>query len=105
ETMRLPMRNPFLVGIVAWVACASGPAFAQMPGWPWPWPWPWLSAQSSTQLACSDFQHDLDGLWSPRHPLTLDCGVIIGPNMTFREGEGPRFCHVDLAAELSRHCP
>jgi hypothetical protein len=97
------MRNLFLVGIVAWVASVSAPAFADMPGWPWPGPW--LSAQSSTQLTCSDFRHDLGGLWSPTHPITLDCGVVIGPNVTFRQGEGPRFCHADLAATLSRNCP
>jgi len=100
------MRSPFLVAIVAWIAFVCGPAFAEMPGWPWPSPWPaWLAAQSSTQLTCSDFRHNPGGFWSPLHPVTLDCGVIIGPNVTFREGEGPRFCHVDLGVELSRHCP
>ena len=98
------MRNVFLVGIVAWIAFVSGPALAEMPGWPWPYSW-WSAQSSPHQLTCSDFQHDLDGLWSARHPLTLNCGVILGPNMTFREGEGPRFCHVDLAAELNRYCP
>jgi hypothetical protein len=95
------MRNLFLVGIVASVAFVCGPAFAELPYWPWPW---W-SVHSSTQLTCSDFRHDFDGVWSPTHPITLDCGVIIGPNVTFRDGEGPRFCHQDLAAALSRHCP
>jgi hypothetical protein len=93
------MRSLFLVGVVVLVALVSGPAFAELPYWPWPlWSPP-------TQLTCSDFRHDFGGLWSPVHPITLDCGVIIGPNVTLREGEGPRFCHTDLAASLSRHCP
>jgi hypothetical protein len=57
------MRNPFLVAVVVWVAFASGPAIAEMPGWPWPGVW-W-SAQSSAQLTCSDFRHEFDRAWSP----------------------------------------
>jgi hypothetical protein len=50
---------------------------------------------------CSDFQHNADGSWSPRHAVRVN-GVTMGPGVAFRAGVG--FGGVDLAATLNQRC-
>jgi hypothetical protein len=60
-----------------------------------------ISPPPPAMWKCSDFQHNADGSWSPRHAVRVN-GVTMGPGVAFRPGVG--FGGVDLGATLNQRC-
>lgn len=63
------------------------------------------SSFAQTTLTCSDFVHNPNGSWSPKHPVVIQGGggsISMSPGVSFNPGT--QFMGLDLAAALNAQC-